>query len=183
MKIIKTTLPDVLLIEPKVIQDERGFFFEAYNQHTFKNAGLDYTFVQDNHSKSSYGTLRGLHYQLEPMAQTKLVRVLQGRVFDVAVDLRQHSPTYKQWTGHILSSETPTMMLIPKGFGHGFLVLSATAEFLYKCDNFYSPTLDRSLQWNDNDINIKWPIKDDMTLNLSKKDMAASKLKDADLFS
>lgn len=183
MKITQTTLPGVVLLEPTIISDNRGFFLEAYNQRTFENLGLNYTFVQDNHSKSSYGTLRGLHYQIEPMAQAKLVRVLHGVVFDVAVDLRKSSPTFKQWTGHILSSDTQQMMLIPRGFGHGFLVLSDTAEFLYKCDNFYSPTHDRSLQWNDLDINIQWPIKNDMTLNLSKKDRDATKFKDADLFS
>jgi dTDP-4-dehydrorhamnose 3,5-epimerase len=182
MKIIKTEIPDVIVLEPKIFTDSRGFFFEAYNKQTYANLGITNEFVQDNHSQSSYGTLRGIHYQLPPMAQAKLVRVIKGEVFDIAVDLRQGSPTFMKWTGQILSEKNQRLMLVPHGFGHGFLVLSKTAEFLYKCDNFYSPEHDRSLQWDDPILNINWPTTPDMDINISAKDQKAPSFKKADLF-
>jgi len=158
MNVISTAIPDVKIFEPKSFGDERGFFFESFNQKLFEEAtGLKRDFVQDNHSKSSKGVLRGLHYQLPPMAQGKLVRVVQGEVFDVAVDIRKSSPTFGQWVGIHLSGENKRQLWIPEGFAHGFLTLSETAEFLYKTTNFYSPPHDQSILWNDSLINITWP--------------------------
>ncbi|EFJ3359728.1 dTDP-4-dehydrorhamnose 3,5-epimerase [Escherichia coli] len=158
MNVIKTEIPDVLIFEPKVFGDERGFFFESFNQKVFEEAvGRKVEFVQDNHSKSSKGVLRGLHYQLEPYAQGKLVRCVVGEVFDVAVDIRKSSPTFGKWVGVNLSAKNKRQLWIPEGFAHGFLVLSETAEFLYKTTNYYHPESDRGIIWNDPDINIIWP--------------------------
>jgi dTDP-4-dehydrorhamnose 3,5-epimerase len=156
MKVTPTRIPDVLLIEPKVFGDDRGFFFESYNQKAFREAtGLNVSFVQDNHSKSAKNVLRGLHYQIE-QPQGKLVRVTQGEVFDAAVDIRKGSKTYGQWVGLILSAENKKQLWIPPGFAHGFLTLSETAEFLYKTTEYYSPEHERCIIWNDADIAIEW---------------------------
>ena len=169
MNVIKTEIPDVLIFEPKVFGDERGFFMESFNQKVFEEAvGRKVEFVQDNHSKSSKGVLRGLHYQLEPYAQGKLVRCVVGEVFDVAVDIRKSSPTFGKWVGVNLSAKNKRQLWIPEGFAHGFLVLSETAEFLYKTTNYYHPEAEGSLLWNDDDININWPSSFDIIL--SKKD-------------
>lgn len=173
MKVIATKIPGLLVIEPKVFGDERGFFFESYNEQTFNEAtGVSPRFVQDNHSKSVKGVLRGLHYQLPPRAQGKLVRVVQGEVFDVAVDIRKGSPTYGQWVGEVLSAENKKQLWIPPGFAHGFLTLSATAEFLYKTTDTWSPEHERSILWNDETLNIDWPL-DGLELTLAAKDAAA----------
>ena len=159
MKATPLLIPDVLLIEPMVFSDERGVFFESYNQRSFNEAtGLDVCFVQDNHSKSGKNVLRGLHYQLSPYAQGKLVRAVAGEVFDVAVDVRKDSLTYGQWVGEILSAENKRQMWIPPGFAHGFLVLSESAEFLYKATEFYAPECERCILWNDPMLAIKWPL-------------------------
>ena len=166
----KFRIPDLLLIEPQVFKDERGFFFESFNQKDFKNAvGKNISFVQDNHSKSSQGVLRGLHYQSEPFEQGKLVRVIQGEVWDVAVDIRDNSPTYGQWCGEILSAENRKQFWIPEGFAHGFYVLSEMAELVYKANQFYSKEHERMIHWKNNPFNIEWPITDNFVL-LSKKD-------------
>lgn len=176
----KLAIPEVVLFEPRVFGDDRGFFFESFNQKIFKDAtGLDREFVQDNHSKSSYGVLRGLHYQLAPMAQGKLVRVTQGEVFDVAVDIRKGSPTFGQWVGAILSAENKNQLWVPEGFAHGFITLSESAEFLYKTTNFYSPEHERSIAWNDPEIGVEWPKTDKVLL--SAKDEVGVLLKDAEL--
>ena len=159
MKLFPLTIPDVVLIEPKVFGDERGFFYESFNQAAFNEAtGLDVTFVQDNHSKSAQNVLRGLHYQLPPKAQGKLVRVLVGEVFDVAVDIRKNSPTFGRWVGERLSAANKRQMWIPPGFAHGFVVLSESAEFLYKTTNYYAPECERSIFWNDPELRIEWPL-------------------------
>ena len=159
MKVIPLAIPDVMLIEPKVFGDERGFFYESFNQAAFNEAtGLDVTFVQDNHSKSAQNVLRGLHYQLPPKAQGKLVRVLAGEVFDVAVDIRKNSPTYGRWVGEHLSAANKRQMWIPPGFAHGFVVLSESAEFLYKTTSYYAPEYERSISWNDPELGIEWPL-------------------------
>ena len=159
MKLVPLAIPDVLLIEPKVFGDERGFFYESFNQAAFNEAtGLDVAFVQDNHSKSAQNVLRGLHYQLPPKAQGKLVRVLVGEVFDVAVDIRKNSPTFGRWVGERLSAANKRQMWIPPGFAHGFVVLSESAEFLYKTTNYYAPECERSIFWNDPELRIEWPL-------------------------
>ena len=181
MKVTPLSIPDVLLIEPQVFGDDRGFFYESFNQNKFEEAmGKKINFVQDNHSKSIKGVLRGLHYQLTPKAQGKLVRVIQGEVFDVAVDLRQSSPTFGKWVGEILSADNKKQMWIPEGFAHGFLTLSDTAEFLYKTTEFYSKDHEEAIQWNDKTIGIDWPIKE---VSLSSKDNAALSFKEAKYFS
>jgi len=175
MKITPLAIPDVLLIEPKVFGDERGFFFESFNQQRFNEVtGLDLQFVQDNHSKSAKNVLRGLHYQLPPRAQGKLVRVVAGEVFDVAVDIRKNSPTFGQWVGAILSGDNKHQLWIPPGLAHGFLVLSESAEFLYKTTDYYAPELERGIIWNDPDLAIEWPI-DGLPL-LSGKDAVSARL-------
>jgi len=172
MKVTPLYIPDVLLIEPEIFGDDRGFFFESFNQENFKKVtGKKINFVQDNHSKSIKGVLRGLHYQLPPKAQGKLVRVTQGEVFDVVVDLRQTSVTFGKWTGETLSAENKKQIWIPEGFAHGFLTLSDTAEFLYKTTNFYSLEHEHSIIWNDPNIGINWP---DINIVLSAKDKVAS---------
>lgn len=159
MKIINTIIPDIKILEPQVFEDERGFFYESFNKKEIMNAlELNKEFVQDNHSKSKKGVLRGLHYQLSPMAQGKLVRVIQGEVFDVSVDLRHSSPTFGQWVGVILSSENKQQLWIPEGFAHGFYVLSDQAECVYKTTEYYSREHERSIAWNDKDLSIAWPI-------------------------
>ena len=166
MKITPLVIPKVLLIEPTVHGDERGYFFESYNQKQFEEAtGLKPNFVQDNHSKSTKGVLRGLHYQQEPKAQDKLVRVVKGEVFDVAVDIRKNSPTYQQWVGEILSAKNKKQMWIPAGFAHGFLTLSETAELLYKTTDYYAPETEHLINWNDPTIAIEWPIKSPILLS------------------
>jgi dTDP-4-dehydrorhamnose 3,5-epimerase len=170
MNVISTAIPDVKIFVPKVFGDERGFFFESFNQKIFEEAtGLKRDFVQDNHSKSSKGVLRGLHYQLPPMAQGKLVRVVEGEVFDVAVDIRKSSPTFGQWVGVILSAENKRQLWVPEGFAHGFLTLSESAEFLYKTTNYYSPQHEACLIWNDPQLNISWPTT--LPPALAAKDM------------
>lgn len=175
LKIIKTGIKDLVIIEPQVFEDERGYFFESYKKSEFEKAGLVYDFVQDNQSKSRQGVLRGLHYQ-KNYSQAKLVRVLDGEVFDVAVDLRKNSPTYGKWFGVVLSSQNKKMLMIPKGFAHGFLVLSKTAVFTYKCDEIYHPEDEGGIIWNDPDIGIRWPMND---VVLSKKDMNHPTLKES----
>jgi len=179
MNLIKTTLPGVLLIEPKIFGDARGFFLESWNRQTFAELGLDLDFVQDNHSCSSKGVLRGLHYQLN-QPQGKLVRVVSGAVFDVAVDLRQSSPHFGQWVGYELSAENQRMMWVPPGFGHGFLVLSDTADFLYKTTAYYAPQWDRGVRWDDPAIGVEWPL--DGAPTLSAKDQVQPLLKDAEVY-
>lgn len=181
MKITPLALPDVLLIEPRVFGDDRGFFYESFNQQAFDEAtGLDVHFVQDNHSKSARNVLRGLHYQLPPKAQGKLVRAVAGKVFDVAVDIRKDSPTFGQWVGEVLSAENKRQMWIPPGFAHGFLVLSDSAEFLYKTTDYYSPEHERSILWNDAALAIVWPLWREPLL--SAKDAAAFNLAGAEVF-
>lgn len=164
----KTQLPDVILVKPKIFGDARGFFMETYKKTEFAKNGIDIEFVQDNHSKSTKGVLRGLHYQKEPKAQAKLVRCPYGKVFDVAVDIRKNSPYFGKWTGAILSSENKHMLYIPEGFAHGFVVLSDEAELFYKASDEYSPEHDRGIKWNDPDINIDWGI--DFKPLVSEKD-------------
>jgi dTDP-4-dehydrorhamnose 3,5-epimerase len=180
MKVTLLAIPDVLLIEPQVFGDDRGFFFESFNQERFEKAvGKKINFVQDNHSKSVKGVLRGLHYQLPPKAQGKLVRVIQGEVFDVAVDLRQSSPTFGKWVGEIISGENKKQMWIPEGFAHGFLTLTDTAEFLYKTTDFYSPEHEESILWNDKTIAVQWLGSDFI---LSEKDKYANLFDRANFF-
>lgn len=167
MIIEKTDIPDVVIITPRVFSDTRGFFMETWNQKVFTDAGINVTFVQDNHSKSSYGTLRGLHYQIEN-TQGKLVRATVGEVFDIAVDIRKSSPTFGKWVGVILSAENKKIFWVPPGFAHGFLVLSETAEFQYKCTDIYNPSYERCIAYNDETLSIVWP-KTDIIL-LSEKD-------------
>ena len=177
MNVISTAIPDVKIFEPKVFGDSRGFFLESFNQKIFEEAtGLKRCFVQDNHSKSSRGVLRGLHYQLPPMEQGKLVRVIQGEVFDVAVDIRKTSPTFGQWVGVYLSAENKRQLWVPEGFAHGFLTLSDTAESLYKTTNYYSPQHEEAIAWNDPDLNIQWPQVD--AFILSSKDEKAKRFSD-----
>ena len=174
MNVIKTNIPDVLIFEPKVFGDDRGFFFESFSQKIFEEAvGRKVEFVQDNHSKSCKGVLRGLHYQLEPYAQGKLVRCVAGEVFDVAVDIRKSSSTFGKWVGVNLSAENKRQLWIPEGFAHGFLVLSDTAEFVYKTTNYYAPGYEGSIVWNDKKLLIDWPEME-MDFILSDKDLNAS---------
>lgn len=180
MKPVTTQLPDVMLIEPKVFGDARGFFMESWNRKTFAGLGLDLEFVQDNHSRSARGVLRGLHYQLH-QPQGKLVRVTQGAVYDVAVDLRRSSPNFGKWTGHELSAENHHMLWVPPGFAHGFLVLSESADFLYKTTEYYAPEHERCVLWNDPAIGIEWPQGGGEPL-LSAKDKVGSLLKDAEVY-
>ncbi len=180
MHVIPTAIPEVLVIEPKVFGDARGFFFESYNRKAFHEAtGLDVDFVQDNHSRSAQGVLRGLHYQIQ-QPQGKLVRVVAGAVFDVAVDIRRSSPTFGQWVGMELSAENKKMLWVPAGFAHGFLVLSDGTEFLYKTTDYYAPSSERAIAWDDPQIGIAWPLP--FAPLLSAKDQAAAKLHDAEVF-
>lgn len=188
MKVIDTKIPDVKIIEPTVFKDERGFFYESFNHRKFEDAiGYSVHFVQDNHSKSSKGVLRGLHYQLPPHSQGKLVRVVQGEVFDVAVDIRTFSPTFGHWVGEILSDANKQQLWIPEGFAHGFLTLTETAEFLYKTTNYYEPQSEHCICWDDQQLAIKWPI---ITLDFpvaippktSEKDSKCAQLNSAVIF-
>ncbi|MGI5991543.1 MAG: dTDP-4-dehydrorhamnose 3,5-epimerase [Methanosarcina sp.] len=179
MNLIKTTIKDLLIIEPKVFVDDRGYFLESYNKKTLDDLiGKDYTFVQDNESKSSYGVIRGLHYQLAPYSQAKLVRVLEGSVYDVAVDLRKDSPTFGKWVGVELSGENKRQFLISKGFAHGFSVLSETVVFAYKCDEYYHPEAEAGIIYNDPTLNIDWKIPEN-DVKLSEKDKLLPELKNA----
>lgn len=180
MNVITTDLPGVLIIEPKVFGDERGFFYESFNAKAFQDAtGLDKQFVQDNHSGSQKGVLRGLHYQLEN-TQGKLVRVTAGEVLDVAVDIRRSSPHFGKWVAVRLSAENHRQLWVPEGFAHGFVVLSEFAEFLYKTTDYYTPSAERSIRWDDPDLGIDWQL--DEAPKLSAKDQAATLFKDADVF-
>lgn len=180
IQVIETTLPEVKLIEPRVFGDARGFFFESFNAHEFaEKVQADVAFVQDNHSRSGKGVLRGLHYQIEH-AQGKLVRVVQGEVFDVAVDIRKSSPRFGQWVGVHLSAENKRQLWIPAGFAHGFVTLSETAEFLYKTTDFWYPEFERSIVWNDPDIGIQWPLEGEPIV--AAKDAAGKLLAQAELF-
>lgn len=180
MQAIKTSIPDVIIFEPKVFGDDRGFFYESYNQKVFAEAtGLSLNFVQDNHSKSAKNVLRGLHYQIQ-QPQGKLVRVTSGEVFDVAVDIRKSSPTFGKYVGVHLSAENKRQLWVPSGFAHGFVVLTETVEFLYKTTDFYAPQFERCIRWNDPDIAIAWPIEGAPLL--SAKDQQGASLKEAELF-
>ena len=181
MNIIPTSIPDVLIIEPDVFGDERGFFMESWHQQKFADAGLTMHFVQDNHSRSTQGILRGLHYQTKH-TQGKLVRVTQGKVFDVAVDIRQSSPTFGQWAGVELSEKNHRMFWVPEGFAHGFYVMSESADFQYKCTDVYAPEHEHSIRWDDPAIGIEWPLVDGQHPQLSAKDSAGLLLKDAQVF-
>ncbi len=181
MNIIPTDLPEVLIIEPRVFGDDRGFFFESFNLKTFREkTGVTLDFVQDNHSRSAKNVLRGLHYQIQ-QAQGKLVRVISGEVFDVAVDLRRSSPNFGKCAGFVLTSENKCMAWVPPGFAHGFLTLSDSAEFLYKTTDYYGPTFERSIVWNDPDIGIAWPLNGQAPL-LAAKDQAGLRLRDAEVY-
>jgi dTDP-4-dehydrorhamnose 3,5-epimerase len=171
-------IPEVVLIEPKVFGDERGFFMETYKMPDFVTAGIKGNFVQENHSSSTRGVLRGLHYQNPPFAQGKLVRVVRGEIFDVSVDIRKGSPTWGQWVGVILSEEDKNSVYVPETFAHGFCVLSEIAEVIYKTTNVYSPESDAGILWNDADLNIEWPVKEPI---LSEKDKKLPSLKNADI--
>lgn len=180
MKVIPTEIPDVLIIEPQVYGDDRGFFLESFNQKDFREkTGVNTTFVQDNHSMSLKNVLRGLHYQI-PNPQGKLVRVVSGSVFDVAVDARQSSPTFGQWVSCVLSAENKRIFWVPEGFAHGFLVLSERAEFLYKTTNYYYPQYEKTILWNDADLGIDWPL--DTPPILSPKDQAGQAFKSVEVF-
>jgi len=181
MNFIPTAIPDVLLIEPKVYGDQRGFFLETYEIGKYADGGITESFVQDNHSGSRQGTLRGLHYQIKS-TQGKLVRVIAGEVFDVAVDIRRSSPTFGQWVGAYLSAENKHQLWVPKGFAHGFYVLSDWAEMVYKVTDFYAPEWERSLLWNDPTIGVEWPLIDGQEPLLSAKDVQGTPLDQADLF-
>lgn len=181
MNVIKTEIPDLLIIEPQVFGDERGFFYESFNEQAWREAtGVDAHFVQDNHSRSVKGVLRGLHYQLPPAAQGKLVRCVVGEVFDVAVDIRKSSSTFGKWVGQVLSAENKKQIWIPEGFAHGFSVVSAWSEVLYKTTAYYSPESERGIVWNDPDLLIDWPLTNGV--NVSRKDMQAATFKEADYF-
>jgi dTDP-4-dehydrorhamnose 3,5-epimerase len=181
MNILPTEIPDVLVIEPRVFQDDRGFFLESYNEKAFADkAGMTKAFVQDNHSRSCKNVLRGLHYQIE-QAQGKLVRAILGEIFDVAVDIRKHSPTFGQWVGCNLSAENKRMLWVPAGFAHGFLVMSDVAEVLYKTTDYYAPQHERSILWNDADLAIAWPLSEEPIL--SGKDSAGQLFHKAEVYS
>ncbi|BDD86680.1 dTDP-4-dehydrorhamnose 3,5-epimerase [Desulfofustis limnaeus] len=180
MQIVKTAIPEVLIVEPKVFGDDRGFFMESYNRRTWRElTGLDTEFVQDNHSRSSRGVLRGIHYQIR-QPQGKLVRVVAGEVFDVAVDLRRSSPTFGRWAGVVLSAENKRQFWVPPGFGHAFLVLSAAADFLYKATHYYAPQHERAIIWDDPDLAIDWP--GGLSPVLSAKDAAAPRFAAAEVY-
>ena len=180
MQIVQTAIPDVLILEPKVFGDDRGFFFESFNQQTFQNlTGIKSNFVQDNHSKSAANVLRGLHYQIE-QAQGKLVRVTSGEVFDVVVDIRRQSATFGKWVGALLSAENKRQMWIPPGFAHGFVVLKDNTEFLYKTTDYYAPQYERCIRWDDPAIGIEWPVSQPPILSV--KDQQGLLLSQAEVF-
>lgn len=181
MNIITTEIPDVLIIEPKVFGDDRGFFFESFNERVFaETTGIKTQFVQDNHSRSGKNVLRGLHYQIQ-QTQGKLLRVVAGEIFDIAVDIRKSSPTFGQWVGCLLSGENKRQFWVPPGFAHGFLVVSDSADVLYKATDYYAPQYDRCIFWNDPDIGIEWPLNGAEPI-LSAKDQAGQRLKSAEVF-
>ena len=180
MKVINTEIDNLFILEPKIFQDDRGYFFESYNKMVLDELiGVQYNFVQDNESKSTYGVIRGLHYQLSPFSQAKLVRVLQGKVYDVAVDLRKDSSTFLNWVGVELSAENKKQFLIPKGFAHGFSVLTETAIFAYKCDEYYHPEAEVGIIYNDPSLGIDWKIKEEEMMKISPKDILLPKLEEA----
>lgn len=181
MKFTPTRIPEVVLIEPKVFGDHRGFFMETWQAQVFAEAGIKQHFVQDNHSRSAHGILRGLHYQIK-QPQGKLVRVISGEVFDVAVDIRKHSPTFGHWVGEHLSAENRRMLWVPPGFAHGFYVISDSAEFLYKCTELYAPEYERAILWDDPALAIAWPLVNGAAPVLSAKDAQAPLLQDAEIF-
>ncbi len=181
MEFVPSRLPDVIVIRPKVFEDPRGFFLDSWHRKRFEQEGIDANFVQDSHSGSTAATLRGLHYQIE-QAQGKLIRVVKGEAFDVAVDIRKSSPDFGQWTGELLSADNRKLIWIPPGFAHGFLVLSKTAEFEYKCTDYYAPEHERTLQWDDPDIGIDWPLLEAEKPLLSDKDALGLPLKDAEVY-
>jgi dTDP-4-dehydrorhamnose 3,5-epimerase len=181
MRFIPTTIPDVLVIEPDVFGDARGFFLETWHEAKFREGGIDAVFVQDNHSRSRQGILRGLHYQIE-RPQGKLVRVVTGRVFDVAVDLRRSSPTFGQWVGDELSEGNQRMLWVPPGFAHGFYVLSESADFVYKCTEFYAPEHERCIRWDDRELGIDWPIPTHAVPLVSDKDARGVAFSDAECY-
>jgi dTDP-4-dehydrorhamnose 3,5-epimerase len=181
MKFSKSEIPDVILIRPNIFEDERGFFFEAYKKSEFLQYGLEYDFVQDNHSSSQKYTLRGIHYQISH-TQGKLVRAVIGEIYDVAVDLRKHSPHFGKWVSAYLSAENKQQLWIPPGFGHGFLVLSDRADVVYKATDYYDPESDRTILWNDPNLSIKWPIPEGVEPIISKKDASGKLIKEAEVF-
>lgn len=181
MQKIETPLPGCFLLEPLVHGDDRGFFIESWNRRTYRELGIDFDYVQDNHSRSTQGVLRGIHYQIGN-PQGKLVRVTSGSVFDVAVDLRRGSPTFSKWFGVELSESNKRIFWVPPGFGHGFYVTSETADFQYKCTEYFTPENDRGIRWNDPSIGIEWPLVDGVEPSLSGKDSAAPLLEDAEVF-
>lgn len=181
MNFERLAIPDVILFRPKLFGDERGFFLESWNREKFATAGFDWEFVQDNHSRSAQHILRGMHYQVRN-TQGKLVRVTRGAVFDVAVDLRRSSPTFGKWVGAELSESNQHLLWVPPGFAHGFLVLSPSADFQYKCTDYYAPAHERSLAWNDPQVGIDWPLPAGATPSLSAKDAAGLTLRDAETF-
>jgi dTDP-4-dehydrorhamnose 3,5-epimerase len=180
VKFIPTPLPGALLIEPRVFQDERGFFLESYQKKQFSEAGIPFEFVQDNHSRSCQAVLRGLHYQIQ-QAQGKLLRIVVGEIYDVIVDIRRHSPSFGQWFGTYLSAENKQMLWVPAGFAHGFYVTSEHAELLYKTTDYYAPQWERTLLWNDPVLNIEWPLEDKLPI-LSPKDEAGSLFSAAEVY-
>lgn len=180
MKIIVTQIPEILIIEPAIFIDGRGFFFESYQKQRLAEAGIPFDFVQDNHSKSSQGILRGLHYQIQ-QPQGKLVRVISGEIFDVAVDIRKHSPTFGKWVGDYLSADNKKMLWVPPGFAHGFYVTSPEAEVLYKATDYYAPQWERTILWNDPTLQIDWPIQKKPPI-LSSKDTAGKRFPEAEVF-
>lgn len=182
MEVVTTSVQDVKIIQPRVFGDNRGFFMETFRDNEFREKVANITFVQDNHSRSVKGVLRGLHYQIQK-PQGKLVRVIAGEVFDVVVDIRQHSPDFGKWVGAVLSAENKKMLWVPPGFAHGFYVLSDSAEFVYKCSDYYAPEYERAILWNDPDIGIEWPLPGSASPLLSSKDMAGVLLKHAEMFS
>jgi dTDP-4-dehydrorhamnose 3,5-epimerase len=181
MQFTRLAIPDVVLITPKVFGDERGFFMETWRQSWAEELGIDGTFVQDNHSRSSRGILRGLHFQIK-QPQGKLVRVTSGAVFDVAVDLRRSSPTFGRWVGEVLSADNHRMLWVPPGFAHGFYVLSDSADFVYKCTDYYAPEYERCLLWNDADVGIDWPLIDNQPPRLSAKDAQGRSLREIEVY-
>ncbi len=181
MEFVPTKIPDVIIIKTKVFEDPRGFFIETYRENEFVSAGIDYKFVQENHSASQQGVLRGLHYQIK-QTQGKLVRAIAGEIFDAVVDIRRSSPTFGQWVGVTLSAENKLQLWVPPGFAHGFYVLSERAEITYKVTDYYAPEWDRSLLWNDPQIGVEWPLMDSASLSLSNKDINGKPFAEAELF-
>ena len=181
MKFTRLTIPDVILVEPDVFGDERGFFLESWHRGKYKQGGIDFDFVQDNHSRSKQYILRGLHYQIK-QPQGKLVRIVKGGVFDVAVDIRRSSPSFGKWVGEILSEDNKKMLWVPPGFAHGFLVTSESADLCYKCTDFYAPEYDRSIRWDDPELAIKWPLPEGVKPVLSEKDAVAPGFREAEVY-